>query len=128
MNGIKVRDLITTMGDVHHIFPKGYLQKNGITDKTKYNQIANYTYFDTQTNISVGVKPPCEYFRTVFIQCETKEPKLGNITDIEILKENLRVNCIPENIAEMDAGHYEDFLKERRKLMAKKIKDYYYSL
>ena len=69
-------------------------------------------------------KPPYEYFQTVFIQCETKEPKLGNITDIEILKENLRVNCIQENIAEMDAGYYEDFLKERRKLMAKKIKDY----
>ena len=73
-------------------------------------------------------KPPCEYFRTVCIQCETKDPKLGNITDIEILKENLRVNCIPENIAEMDASHYEDFLKERRKLMAKKIKEFYYSL
>jgi len=28
----------------------------------------------------------------------------------------------------MDAAHYEDFLKERRKLMAKKIKDYYDSL
>ena len=54
-------------------------------------------------------KPPYEYFQTVFIQCETKEPKLGNITDIEILKENLRVNCIPENIAEMDAAHYEGF-------------------
>jgi len=25
----------------------------------------------------------------------------------------------------MDAIHYENFLKERRKLMAKKIKDYY---
>jgi len=128
MNGTKVRDLITTMGDVHHIFPKGYLQKNGITDKTKYNQIANYTYFDTQTNISVGEKPPCEYFRTVFVQCETKDPKIGNITDIEILKENLRVNCIPENIVEMDFSHYEDFLLERRKMIAMKIKQFYDNL
>jgi uncharacterized protein with ParB-like and HNH nuclease domain len=30
MNSTKVRDLITTIGDVHHIFPKKYLQKNGI--------------------------------------------------------------------------------------------------
>ncbi len=53
---------------------------------------------------------------------------LENITDIEILKENLRVSCIYGNIVEMDAIHYENFLKERRKLMAKKIKDYYDSL
>ena len=128
MNGTKVRDLITTMGDIHHIFPKAYLQKNGITDKSKYNQIANYTYLDTQTNISIGEKAPNEYFNTVFEQCVSKELKFGNISDIALLKENLNINCIPENIVSMDATHYEDFLLERRKLMAKKIKDYYYSL
>ncbi len=128
MNGTKVRDLITTMGDIHHIFPKGYLQKNGITDKSKYNQIANYTYLDTQTNISVGEKAPNEYFKSIFEQCDSKEMKFGNITDINLLKENLNINCIPENIISMDVNHYEDFLLERRKLMAKKIKNYYYSL
>lgn len=128
MNGTKVRDLITTMGDIHHIFPKGYLQKNGITDKSKYNQIANYTYLDTQTNISVGEKAPNEYFKSIFEQCDSKEMKFGNITDINLLKENLNINCIPENIISMNVDHYEDFLLERRKLMAKKIKNYYYSL
>jgi hypothetical protein len=128
MNGTKVRDLITTMGDIHHIFPKAYLQKNGITDKSKYNQIANYTYLDTQTNISIGEKAPNEYFNTVFEQCVSKELKFGNISDIALLKENLNINCIPENIVSMDASHYEDYLLVRRKLMAKKIKDYYYSL
>jgi hypothetical protein len=128
MNGTKVRDLITTMGDIHHIFPKGYLQKNEITDKSKYNQIANYTYLDTQTNISIGEKAPNEYFKIVFEQCNSKEMKFGNIADVDSLKENLRINCIPENIVLMDFKHYEDFLLERRKLMARKIKDYYYSL
>ena len=128
MNGTKVRDLITTMGDIHHIFPKAYLQKNGITDKSKYNQIANYTYLDTQTNISIGEKAPNEYFNTVFEQSVSKELKFGNISDIALLKENLNINCIPENIVSMDASHYEDYLLVRRKLMAKKIKDYYYSL
>ena len=33
MNGIKIVDLITISGDVHHIFPKNYLQKNGIKNK-----------------------------------------------------------------------------------------------
>lgn len=126
MNGIKVRDLITTMGDIHHIFPKGYLQKNGITDK--YNQIANYTYLDTQTNISIGEKAPNDYFNTVFEQCVSKEMKFGNISDESKLKENLKTSCIPENITSMNATHYEDFLLERRKLMASKMKDFYYSL
>lgn len=128
MNGTKVRDLITTMGDIHHIFPKGHLQKKGITDKSKYNQIANYTYLDTQTNISIGEKAPNEYFKTVFEQCDSNEMKFGNISDTSLLKENLSINCIPENIINMDASHYDDFLLERRKLMARKIKDYYYSL
>ncbi|MDL2228172.1 DUF262 domain-containing protein [Odoribacter sp. OttesenSCG-928-L07] len=128
MNGTKVRDLITTMGDVHHIFPKRYLQKSGIMEKSKYNQIANYTYLDTQTNISVGEKAPNDYFKTVFEQTETKELKYGNITDVDLLKENLRVNCIPENISSMNVENYEDFLLERRKLMANKIKEYYKSL
>lgn len=128
MNGIKVRDLITTMGDIHHIFPKGYLQKNGITDKSKYNQIANYTYLDTQTNISIGEKAPNDYFKTVFEQCVSKDMKFGNISNETILKENLKISCIPENITSMDATHYENFLLERRKLMACKMKDFYYSL
>ena len=128
MNGTKVRDLITTMGDVHHIFPKRYLQKNGITERSKYNQIANYTYLDTQTNISIGDKAPNEYFKTVFEQTENKDMKYGNISDIDVLKENLRINCIPENIISMDADKYEDFLLERRKLMAKKIQAYYHTL
>jgi len=128
MNGTKVRDLITTIGDVHHIFPKKYLQNNGITEKSKYNQIANYTYLDTQTNISVGEKSPKEYFSILFEQCQSKVLKYGNITDIEILKDNLKANCIPEDIITMDMSDYETFLLERRKLMAKKIRDYYYSL
>ncbi len=122
MNGTKVNDLITTVGDVHHIFPKNYLQKSGITERSKYNQIANYTYLDTQVNISIGNKVPSNYFLTAFKQCETGKMKYGNISEINMLKENLTVNCIPLNIIEMDAYHYDDFLLQRRKLMAKKIK------
>ena len=47
MNGTKVSDLITISGDVHHIFPRAYLKKNGVDSKTQYNQIANYIYLDT---------------------------------------------------------------------------------
>jgi len=128
MNGMKVTELITIMGDIHHIFPKDHLDAHGIKDKAKYNQIANYTYLDTTTNIAIGNKPPCDYFGIVFNQCETKVNIYGNINEKEMLLENLNANCIPENVVSMDYKHYEEFLLERRKLMAKKIKGYYYSL
>ena len=49
----------------------------------------------------------------------------GNIADIKVLKDNIEGNCIPSNIVDMD---YSNFLLERRKMMAAKIKNYYYSL
>jgi len=128
MNGTNVRDLITTMGDVHHIFPKGYLIENGITDKSKYNQIANYIYLDTQTNISIGKDAPAIYFKRIFDQCKVNQLKIGNITDINMLNENLKTNCIPENITEMNHTNYDTFLLQRRKLMAQKVRNYYFSL
>lgn len=128
MNGTKISDLITIMGDIHHIFPKNYLQKHGIKEKSKYNQIANYTYLDTQTNIAIGNRAPYDYFGKVSQQCETKDKVFGNIDNKQVLLENLASNCIPETVLEMNHNHYEDFLLERRKLMAAKIRKYYDSL
>ena len=127
-NGSKISDLITVIGDVHHIFPKKYLMKNGYTQKAKYNQIANFIYLDTQVNKAVGEDAPNVYFQKASTKCKNGQIAFGNIADVETLKENLRENCIPENVVGMDYHHYEEFLVERRKLMAQKIKDYYYSL
>ena len=66
MNGIKVSDLITVAGDIHHIFPRAYLKKNGIDSKTKYNQVANYIYLDTQVNKAISDDAPCDYFSKAF--------------------------------------------------------------
>ena len=71
---------------------------------------------------------PNIYFSKVFEQCETGIAVYGNITDKELLLKNLQQNCIPETILQMEYTDYEEFLTERRKLMAKKIKKYYYSL
>lgn len=126
-NNITVKDLIDISGDVHHIFPKEYLKSNGFS-KNLYNQDANYAYLDTQVNKSIGKKAPCEYFAEAFKQCETKEITCGSITDIDILKANLSANCIPIEACNMTYADYESFLEKRRGLMAKKIKDFYYSL
>ena len=45
-----------------------------------------------------------------------------------MLKENMKDNCVPEDIVGMDVIHYDDFLVKRRKLIATKIKEYYLSL
>ncbi len=127
LNNITVKDLIEISGDVHHIFPKEYLKSNGFS-KNLYNQDANYAYLDTQVNKSIGKKAPCEYFAEALKQCETKIVTCGSITELDVLKENLKANCIPFDVCEMTYANYEDFLEKRRVLMAKKIKDFYYSL
>ena len=128
MKGTKVSDLIIISGDVHHIFPKAYLKKNGVASKTKYNQVANYIYLDTQVNKAISDDAPAAYFTKVKEQCATKNIVLGNISTEEMLNENLSENCIPNNIFEMTVENYDDFLRECRKLMAKLIQEYYEEL
>ena len=128
MNGIKIVDLITISGDVHHIFPKNYLQKNGIKNKIKYNQVANYIYIDTQINKEISDDAPATYFSSVKEQCKTKNIILGNISNEELLTMNLAENCIPNDIYEMTVSDYDDFLQKHRILMSEFIHKYYLNL
>jgi uncharacterized protein with ParB-like and HNH nuclease domain len=125
---INVKTLIEERGDIHHIFPKDYLQKNGKNNKTIYNQIANFAMLQTEVNIQVSNKAPNEYMKEVIDQCNGLENKYGAINNIQDLKLNMQENCIPEEFINMDVVDYEEFLKKRRILMANKIKEYYYSL
>lgn len=124
---ITVNDLITYRGDIHHIFPKDFLKKNGL-ERGKYNQIANYVYMQQEVNISVGNKAPQDYFSEVIEQCNGGELKYGAIASKEELDANLKANCIPTAIFNMTVEHYEEFLNERRKLMAEKMREYYFGL
>jgi hypothetical protein len=124
---ITVKDLIEHRGDIHHIFPRAYLKSKGLT-RGKYNQIANYVYMQSEINIRVGNKSPKIYFAELEKQVAENDSIYGGITDKDDLMRNLRMNCIPEDIFKMDIDDYDDFLIKRRRLMAKKIKDYYYSL
>ena len=124
---ITVGDLILFRGDIHHIFPKNYLKKEGF-ERGKYNQIANYVYMQQEVNIQIGDKSPEVYFEKVLNQCHDKELIYGGINDMNELHNNLKSNCIPESIFTMSIGNYEEFLIARRKLMAEKIKNYYHSL
>lgn len=127
-NSSKVADLITVAGDVHHIFPKEFLKQSGITDKSRYNQVANYAFLDTGVNISIGKSAPSEYFSVALAQCETGIIEVGTITVTEDFWSNLKTNCIPDDVVNMSADDYQTFLQKRRAMMAAKIRDYYYSL
>ena len=125
---IEVKTMLEERGDIHHLFPKKYLMKNGVTNKSMYNQIANYTYLQTEINIKISDDAPKEYMSVVMNQLETGEGIYGGITDKEELKKNLEMNCIPEGFENMTVDDYLQFLEQRRKLMAKKIKTYYESI
>lgn len=126
--GTKISDLITIIGDVHHIFPKQYLVKNRVKDKSQYNQIANYTYLDTQVNKDISDDAPYLYFGKAFAACDKGYAAYGNISSRTELETNLEANCIPIDIIGMKHTDYSSFLEKRRKMMAKKIQNYYNNL
>jgi hypothetical protein len=124
---VLVGDLISLRGDIHHLFPKDYLKKNGL-DRRQYNQIANYVYMQSEINIKVGNKPPKDYFEIVKTQMSDNQQQVSGISTEQQLLDNLKMNCVPPEIQQMNIDDYNNFLTLRRKLMALKIKEYYQSL
>lgn len=116
------RDLATD--DVHHIFPKNYLVKHGY-DKTKYNRIANFVHLRNDINISVGDLAPRDYLSDIL---SSKNDHHSDITGEDELKSNFSDNAIPILLMKAVAVDYEEFLKQRQRLMAKMLKEYYRSL
>lgn len=91
----------------HHLFPKAHMKAQGYTD-TKINQMANYAFIDWKDNMDILDDAPSVYYPIV---CEGR-------SDEEILRME-EENALPHGWENMP---YEDFLVERRKLMAAKIK------
>lgn len=125
---IDVSSLIQQRGDIHHIFPKRYLQKNGINNRRDYNQIANYVYTQSEINIKIKNDAPCVYMAKMKEQIANGELQYGGITDVDDLKKNLAENCVPEEFMNMDSNDYKAFLEKRRILMAGFIRRFYESL
>lgn len=124
---ITVQDLIKVKSDVHHVFPREYLKQQGFT-RGQYNQIANYVVTQSEINIAIGKKEPRVYFEQLLKQCQGGPRLYGNITDLDTLRENLRMHCIPDGVEHMTVKDYPDFLTERRRLMAQKIRAYFEAL
>jgi len=93
----------------HHLFPKKYLEKIGITNTKEVNQIANFALVEWLDNIRIKDTPPSEYF--------SKYTDRFSPSKIEKM---CYWHALPEGFEQMD---YPTFLSERRKLMAKVIRD-----
>lgn len=124
---ITVNDLMLNRSDVHHVYPRSYLKKQGLS-KGQYNQIANFVLAQNEINIAIGDKAPKIYFAELLKQCAGGAKKYGGITKRTELLANLRMSCIPESLIEGVTPDYNDFLEQRRKLMALKIKAWFTTL
>lgn len=121
---ITVLDLLMNRSDVHHVYPKKLLKGQGLA-RGRYNQIANFVLAQSEINIAIGATPPEDYFKELAEQVNGGRKKYGGITDEADLRANLRASCVPESMLDGVIPDYDNFLEERRKLMALKIKTWF---
>jgi hypothetical protein len=100
----------------HHLFPRNFLLKLGF-DKRQINQGANFTYLEYQDNVDISDDAPRVYFEAIRQEHYATKPAE--------LSAMLRDHCLPENF---HAIEYEKFLIDRRRLMAKAIRETFESL
>jgi hypothetical protein len=121
---ITVQDLLLNRVDVHHVFPRNYLKKQGLA-RGRYNQIANFVLAQSEINITIGDRSPDVYFKELGAQCSGGAKKYGGIVDDHEMRANFEMSCLPASLLEGVIPSYDDFLEQRRKLMALKIKRWF---
>jgi hypothetical protein len=92
----------------HHLFPKAYLAKIGITDDRDRNQQGNFAFIEWSDNIEILDTSPAEYMTEQLAKIPVDE-KADIYAD----------HALPDGWEHME---YNEFLKQRRVLMAKVIK------
>ncbi len=119
--------LLKNRCDVHHVYPRNHLKKQGLS-RGRYNQIANFVLAQSEINIAIGDKAPDVYFAELVEQCNGGAKKYGGIASQAEMRANLAMSCLPEAMLDGKIPSYDDFLTERRKLMALKIKHWFETL
>lgn len=121
---ITVRDLLLNRSDVHHVYPRNHLKNQGLA-RGRYNQIANFVVAQSEINIQIGDKSPKAYFAELADQVRGGKQKYGGINDEAELRANLKMNCVPEALIDGTIPSFDEFLDERRRLMARRIQAYF---
>ncbi len=92
----------------HHLFPRAWLERQGINEINRINQIANFALLEWPDNISISDGPPSDYVS----ELKKRFPD-------ETWKNMCELHSLPDGWENMP---YDLFLEERRKLMANIIK------
>jgi hypothetical protein len=93
----------------HHLYPRNYLKKLGITDLRDTNQIANFALVEWTDNIEISDRAPSEYL-----------PGYLSRFNLQELDQMNYWHALPEGWEKMEYG---DFLVARRRMMAQVILD-----
>lgn len=93
--------------DRHHLFPRAWLESQGVTDLKLINQVANFSLIEWHENIEISNTPPYEYL-----------PERRKRFDTETWSKMCKLHALPEGWENMP---YEEFLQQRRILMAEII-------
>jgi hypothetical protein len=92
----------------HHIFPKALLKKKRITRKA--DDIANLCFISGRLNRKISDKSPETYLPDIIAKVGTTP---------------FDAQCIPLNEELRSVDKYDDFLKERRKLIAERLNEFF---
>ena len=93
--------------EVHHIFPKDLLYKHDY-DKMQVNTLANYTFLTKESNLMITNKDPHVYLKEIN----------SSIPGV------LQSHWTPTNEELWTIDNYLEFVKERRRLLAKAANDF----
>jgi hypothetical protein len=85
---------------IHHFFPRSLLKKHG-SGEDVINTFANYVVISKSCNLDVLAEEPATYMKRI------------RVSDTELEKQ-----CIPRDRNLWHIDQYDDFLKERRRLLA----------
>ncbi|MCA9610632.1 MAG: putative DNA binding domain-containing protein, partial [Myxococcales bacterium] len=91
----------------HHLFPRAYLTRQGVTSNREINQIANFALVEWPTNIAISDAPPADYFPDF----------MSGLSEAERTRARYW-HALPDGWETMD---YEPFLEARRSLIAKVV-------
>ncbi len=92
----------------HHLFPKAWLDRQGISDKRNVNQIANFAITEWPDNIEISDEAPTDYVPLI-------RKRYSDDQWVSMCADH----ALPEN---WEAMEYEAFLDARRRRMAEVIR------
>ncbi|OIO95734.1 MAG: hypothetical protein AUK03_05040 [Anaerolineae bacterium CG2_30_64_16] len=121
---VKVADLLDPAAHAkksalerHHLFPRKYLAKLGISEQPQQNQLANFALVEWQDNIEISDTAPATYLPKYLARFK---PETGADFQPEELAQMYYWHALPDGWEHMP---YDQFLEARRARMAGVIHD-----